>query len=70
MVRVAYRPLLLYSENSLLKKGIFLIPPTKRFLFTVGTKLISDPIKTDRVINCDYLLDLATVLKEQFRILI
>jgi len=37
------------AEMTCSQKGIFLIPLTKRFLFTVGTKLfrgISDPIKT------------------------
>ena len=54
MVPVTYRPLLLFdfctAEITWQKKGIFLIPLTTRFLFTVGTKLlegISDPIKTD-----------------------
>ena len=47
------------AEITCSKKGIFLIPLAKCFLFTVGKKMargISDPIKTERVINSDICL--------------
>ena len=46
------------AEITCSKKGIFLIPLAKRFLFTVGkmARGMSDPIKTERVINPDICL--------------
>jgi hypothetical protein len=73
MVPVTYRPLLLYSRNNLPKKRYFSYPSNKTLPFRSRNKIvrgISDPIKTDRVINCDHLLDLATVLKGKLRVLI
>ena len=59
MVRAAYRPLLLYSWIHSLKKGYFSYPSSQTLPFQSRNKMargISDPIKTERVINSDICL--------------